>query len=84
MYHKAKRSARTQAKTQKADYGRKTTKQISDDADDLHVAEYVVLGQLSPLKTSQGCVCVCVCVFIDLHMTAPSGPVIVVILCQTY
>ena len=29
------------------------------------------------------CVCVCVCVFIKLHITAQSGPVILVILCPT-
>ena len=30
------------------------------------------------------CVCVCVCVFIKLHITAQSGPVILVILCHSY
>ena len=29
------------------------------------------------------CVCVCVCVFIKLHVTAQSGPVILVILCHS-
>ena len=29
------------------------------------------------------CVCVCVCVFINLHITAQSGPVIRVILCHS-
>ena len=29
------------------------------------------------------CVCVCVCVFIKLHITAQSGPVILVILCHS-
>ena len=30
------------------------------------------------------CVCVCVCVFIKLHITAQSGPVILVILCHSH
>ena len=30
------------------------------------------------------CVCVCVCIFIKLHITAQSGPVIVVILCHSH
>ena len=30
------------------------------------------------------CVCVCVCVFIKLHITARSGPVILVILCHSH
>ena len=30
------------------------------------------------------CVCMCVCVFIKLHITAQSGPVIVVALCQSH
>ena len=30
------------------------------------------------------CVCVCVCVFIKLHITAQSGPVILVILCRSH
>ena len=29
-------------------------------------------------------VCVCVCVFIKLHITAQSGPVILVILCHSH
>ena len=29
-------------------------------------------------------VCVCVCVFIELHITAQSGPVILVILCHSH
>ena len=32
---------------------------------------------------SKMCVCVCVCVFIELHITAQSGPVILVILCHS-
>ena len=28
--------------------------------------------------------CVCVCVFIKLHITAQSGPVILVILCHSH
>ena len=30
------------------------------------------------------CVCVCVCVFINLHITAQSGLVILVILCHSH
>ena len=30
------------------------------------------------------CVCVCVCVFIKLHITAQSGPVILVIICHSH
>ena len=30
------------------------------------------------------CVCVCVCVFIELHITAQSGLVILVILCHSH
>ena len=30
------------------------------------------------------CVCVCVCVFIKLHITAQSGPVILIILCHSH
>ena len=30
------------------------------------------------------CVCVCVCIFIKLHITAQSGPVILVILCHSH
>ena len=30
------------------------------------------------------CVCVCVCAFIKLHITAQSGPVILVILCHSH
>ena len=30
------------------------------------------------------CVCVCLCVFIKLHITAQSGPVILVILCHSH
>ena len=30
------------------------------------------------------CVCVCVCVFIELHITAQSGLVILVILCPSH
>ena len=30
------------------------------------------------------CVCMCVCVFIKLHITAQSGPVILVILCHSH
>ena len=30
------------------------------------------------------CACVCVCVFIKLHITAQSGPVILVILCHSH
>ena len=30
------------------------------------------------------CVCVCVCVFMKLHITAQSGPVILVILCHSH
>ena len=30
------------------------------------------------------CVCVCVCVFIKFHITAQSGPVILVILCHSH
>ena len=30
------------------------------------------------------CVCVCVCVFFELHITAQSGPVILVILCHSH
>ena len=30
------------------------------------------------------CVCACVCVFIKLHITAQSGPVILVILCHSH
>ena len=30
------------------------------------------------------CVCVCACVFIKLHITAQSGPVILVILCHSH
>ena len=30
------------------------------------------------------CVCVCVCVFIKLHITAQSGPVILVVLCHSH
>ena len=29
-------------------------------------------------------VCVCVCVFIKLHITAQSGPVILVIICHSH
>ena len=35
-------------------------------------------------QTEQVCVCVCVCVFIKLHITAQSGPVILVILCHSH
>ena len=28
--------------------------------------------------------CVCVCVFIELHITAQSGPVVLVILCHSH
>ena len=38
----------------------------------------------SPLGPKHVCVCVCVCVFIKLHITTPSGPVIVVILCHSH
>ena len=30
------------------------------------------------------CMCICVCVFIKLHITAPSGPVTIVILCHLH
>ena len=37
-----------------------------------------------PRLRARACVCVCVCVFIKLHITAQSGPVILVILCHSH
>ena len=35
-------------------------------------------------QTRQRGVCVCVCVFIKLHITAQSGPVVLVIICHSH
>ena len=40
----------------------------------------VITDKLDPCV----CVCVCVCVFVELHITAQSGPVILVILCHSH
>ena len=36
------------------------------------------------LCNARYCVCVCVCVFIKFHITAQSGPVVLVILCHSH
>ena len=36
------------------------------------------------LVTKTVCVCVFLCVFVKLHISAQSGPVILVILCHSY
>ena len=41
-------------------------------------------GQTTRDDVRRVCVCVCVCAFIKLHITAQSGPVILVILCHSH
>ena len=43
--------------------------------------EYILVDHVHELPSGD---CVCVCVFIKLHITAQSGPVILVILCHSH
>ena len=44
-----------------------------------------VISSMNEASLAPGAgVCVCVCVFIKLHITAQSGPVILVILCHSH
>ena len=50
----------------------------------LHKTQAVPIKHLVPPRDSTLIMCVCVCVFIKLHITAQSGPVILVILCHSH
>ena len=54
-----------------------------------YLHSFMLLALVTPkeesmILVSEKCVCVRVCVFIELHITAQSGPVILVILCQSH